>query len=72
MEYLTEAHVTLVRPHFQKIQSRITELKEAAAKYSSPSPDALLSPGRWAMEAIDMTSPSGCARRPVFSTLNHR
>lgn len=49
MEYLTEAHVALARRHLQEIQGRITELKDAAAKHSSLPPDALLSPGRWAI-----------------------
>lgn len=35
MEYLTEAHAALARPHMQEIQRKITELKESAASYVS-------------------------------------
>jgi len=35
MEYLTEAHAALARPHMQEIQRRITELKESATSYVS-------------------------------------
>ena len=46
---LREAHVALARRHLQEIQGRIAELKDAEAKCSSLPPDALLSPGRWAI-----------------------
>ena len=45
MEFLTEAHAALARPHMQGIQRRIAVLKETADSYASTQPNAFLSSG---------------------------